>query len=263
MRFGSLFSGIGGLDLGLERAGMECRWQVEIDPFCQRVLEKHWPNVKRYGDIRQVSGFELEPVDLIAGGFPCQDLSSAGLRRGIRNDTRSGLWSEFVRLIRELRPRYVFIENVPGLLANEPMRRVLGDLSSLGFDAQWESIPAAAVGAPHLRDRVWIFAYSRPEPGGNAGRNHASCGRHDLFPERDGRDKAVGGKDWELVALVSGVHPRSSADWWSRQSRVARSVNGVPRELVDARNAALGNAVVPQVAEWIGRRIMEAHEQTS
>ena len=107
MTFGSLFSGIGGMDLGLERAGMECRWQVEIDPFCNRVLEKHWPHVRRYGDIRTF-GAELERVDLIAGGFPCQDVSIAGLKRGITEDSRSGLWSEFARIIGEQIGAWVF-----------------------------------------------------------------------------------------------------------------------------------------------------------
>lgn len=258
MTFGSLFSGIGGMDLGLERAGMECRWQVEIDEYCLKVLEKHWPNVKRYGDIRKIDGSELEPVDLIAGGFPCQDLSCAGLKRGISDGTRSGLWFDFARIIGNLRPRFVHIENVPGLLANEPMRRVLGDLSALGFDAEWESIPAAAVGAPHVRDRVWIFAYSGQEYRRNAGWTNDIRGCHDLFPERDRRNAAIRSKDWELVEMVPGIRPGSAADRWTRQSRVARSVNGIPRELVDRANGAFGNAVVPQVAEWIGRRILEA-----
>jgi DNA (cytosine-5)-methyltransferase 1 len=258
MTFGSLFTGIGGMDLGLERAGMECRWQVEIDPFCTKVLERHWPHVKRYGDIRAVT--ELERVDLIAGGFPCQDLSVAGHMGGIDCE-RSGLWREFARIIGALRPRYVLIENVSGLLANEPMRRVLGDLSSLGFDAEWESIPAAAVGAPHIRDRVWILAYSRQEHRSFAGGGYDARGCPDLFPERVCGQSVERGKDWELVTLVPGVHPGSAADWWLRQSIVARSVNGIPRNVVDSANGAFGNAVVPQVSQWIGRRIIETVTQ--
>jgi DNA (cytosine-5)-methyltransferase 1 len=235
---------------------MEVRWQVEIDPFCCEVLEKHWPGVKRYGDIKQLTGTELEPVDLICGGFPCQDLSRAGFMRGIAGGDRSVLWSDFARLVGVLRPRFVLIENVPGLLANEPMRRVLGDLSALGFDAEWESLPAAFVGAPHIRDRVWIFAYPRQEFGVDA-RGHYDRGRRDyVFQKADDRVSAKRGTDWELVALAPGVHQRSSADWWLRQSGVARSVNGIPRELVDTMNGAFGNAVVPQVAEWIGRKIL-------
>jgi DNA (cytosine-5)-methyltransferase 1 len=111
--FGSLFAGIGGMDLGLERAGMECKWQVEINPFCQKVLAKHWPNVRRYGDITAVE--QLEYVDVIAGGFPCQDISYAGAGAGIDGE-RSGLWSEMLRIIRIVRPRFVIVENVAALL---------------------------------------------------------------------------------------------------------------------------------------------------
>src|SRR5690242_6940886 len=150
MTFGSLFSGIGGIDLGLERAGFECRWQVEIDPFCRQVLEKHWPGVKRYGDIRTIRGSELEPVDLLAGGFPCQDLSQAGKRAGIEG-ARSGLWFEFARLVGELRPRYVLIENVPGLLVYDAMRRVVGELARMLYVGCGFSLRASDFGASHLR----------------------------------------------------------------------------------------------------------------
>ena len=159
MTYGSLFTGIGGLDLGLDRAGMECRWQIEIDPFCQKVLEKQWPGVKRYGDIRTVRGTDIEPVDLICGGFPCQDLSQAGKRAGIEG-SRSGLWFEYARLVGELRPRWVLIENVPGLLVHDAMRRVVGELARLGYVGCWRSLRAAEFGASHLRKRVFIVAYS-------------------------------------------------------------------------------------------------------
>ena len=128
LTFGSLFAGIGGMDLGLERAGMQCKWQVEINPYAQKVLAKHWPHVDRFEDVRAVGARELAPVDLIAGGFPCQDISHAGLRAGIDGE-RSGLWSEFARLVRELRPRYVLVENVAALLVRG-VERVLGDLAA-------------------------------------------------------------------------------------------------------------------------------------
>jgi DNA (cytosine-5)-methyltransferase 1 len=159
MTYGSLFTGIGGLDLGMDRAGWQCRWQVENDPYCTKVLEKHWPDVKRYGDIRAVTGDELEPVDLICGGFPCQDLSQAGKRAGIEG-TRSGLWFEFARLVGRLRPRYVLIENVPGLLVSDAMRRVVGELARLGYVGCWRSLRASEFGASHLRKRVFIVAYN-------------------------------------------------------------------------------------------------------
>lgn len=159
MTYGSLFTGIGGIDLGLYRAGMTCKWQVEIDPFCQRVLAKHWPHVKRYGDIRTVG--ELEGVDLIAGGFPCQDISYAGAGAGI-DGARSGLWGEMLRIIRLVRPQFVLVENVSALLTRG-IERVLGELAASGYDAEWQSLPAAAFGAPHIRDRVFILAYSKSQ----------------------------------------------------------------------------------------------------
>jgi DNA-cytosine methyltransferase len=163
--FGSLFAGIGGLDLGLERAGMRCCWQIEIDPFCRQVLAKHWPDVKRYGDITTIHGSELEPVDLICGGFPCQDVSQAGKRTGI-DGSRTGLWSEFARLVGVLRPRYVLAENVPGLLTSDgAMGRVVGDMARLGYVGLWRCYRAADFGASHLRKRVFIVAYRQEHIG--------------------------------------------------------------------------------------------------
>src|SRR3990167_7192103 len=136
---------------------MEVRWQVENDSFCSKVLAKHWPEVKRYGDIRTLTGEELESVDLICGGFPCQPVSVAGKRRGTEDER--WLWPEFARLLRVVRPRYALIENVPGLLGFGGMSDILRDLAGLRYDAEWSIIPAAAVGAPHLRGRVFIVAY--------------------------------------------------------------------------------------------------------
>jgi DNA (cytosine-5)-methyltransferase 1 len=173
---GSLFAGIGGFDLGLERAGMRSVWQCEIDPYCQRVLEKHWPDVLRVPDIRDVGAGTVPYVDVICGGFPCQDISVAGRGAGIDGE-RSGLWSEYARVIRELRPRYVVVENVAALLARG-LDRVLGDLAALGYDAEWDCIPASAVGAPHRRDRLWLVAY----PGGARRRQDAGGALGDEGP---------------------------------------------------------------------------------
>jgi len=158
--FGSLFAGIGGIDLGLERAGWTCRFQVEWDAFCQRVLAAHWPDVPRYGDITTVDWSGVERVDLLAGGFPCQPVSGAGKKQA-QADAR-WLWPEFARAIRALRPRLVLVENVPNLLAvngGSAFGDVLGDMAACGYDAEWDCIPAAAVGALHDRDRVFIVAY--------------------------------------------------------------------------------------------------------
>jgi site-specific DNA-cytosine methylase len=161
---GSLFSGIGGLDLGLERAGMTVIWQSEIDPYASRVLAKHWPNVPNLGDITTIDWSTVERPDVICGGYPCQPFSLAGVRRG--EDDPRHLWPHFHRAIRHLRPRYALLENVPGHLSMG-FDAVLGDLAEIGYDTEWCSIPAAAVGAPHLRWRIFAVAYPHvdSEPG--------------------------------------------------------------------------------------------------
>lgn len=159
MKFGSLFAGIGGFDLGLERAGMSCQWQVEIEDYPTKILEKHWPEVHRERDIKECSGENLEPVDLICGGFPCQDISVAGTGAGLAGE-RSGLWYEMHRIISDIKPRWVVVENVAALLSRG-MDVVLRDLSQIGYDCEWHIIPASAVGAPHRRERVWIIARLR------------------------------------------------------------------------------------------------------
>jgi len=136
-------------------------WQVELDPYCRRVLEKHFPHAQRFDDVRTVGKHNLPWVDIISGGFPCQDISNAGKRAGIDGE-RSGLWSEYARIVRELRPRYVVVENVAALLGRG-MERVLGDLAACGYDAEWQSIRASDVGAPHRRERIWIVAYPNGE----------------------------------------------------------------------------------------------------
>lgn len=156
LRFGSLFSGVGGLDLAIERCGFQCRWQVEIDPFCRSILARHWPAAARYNDVRKLKGDDLEPVDLIAGGYPCQPFSQAGKRHGARDPRH--LWPEFARLLGELQPRYAFLENVPGHLTLG-FRDVLADLARLGYDAEWTTLSAAETGAPHIRQRLFVLAY--------------------------------------------------------------------------------------------------------
>jgi DNA (cytosine-5)-methyltransferase 1 len=272
MTFGSLFSGIGGIDLGLERAGMKCQWQVEIDPFCRKVLAKHWPNVERYEDVRAVGSGTLGPVDVIAGGFPCQDVSVAGKKAGIKEGTRSGLWFEFHRIICELRPRYVFVENVPGLLT-DGMGRVLSDLAESGYDAEWEVLSAADVGAPHLRKRVFIVAYpnrdqQRPGDGhgqparSSTGQCSGDCravGEQGDVAHTDsqrlqgsGAGREVEGR--ETTTGYSGQGSSQHGRHWAVEPNVGRVAHGVPKR-VD-RLKGLGNAVGPQCAEWIGRKIL-------
>jgi len=155
---GSLFSGIGGLEYGLElTGGFKTIWHCEIDPYASAVLRKHWPDVPNLGDITKVDWATVERPDLICGGFPCQDISVAGKGAGIKAGTRSGLWSEFAKAIRALRPRYALIENVP-MLANRGLNIVLADLAEAGYDAEWHNISAASVGAWHKRERIFIIA---------------------------------------------------------------------------------------------------------
>ena len=232
MNVGSLFAGIGGFDLGLERAGMRVAWQVELDPYCRAVLARHFPEARRFEDVREVGAEELAPVDLICGGFPCQDLSAAGRGAGI-DGARSGLWSELARVVRELRPRYVVVENVPALLTGKgkrwdraPVGRVLGDLAEAGYDAEWACLSAGEFGAPHLRRRVWLVAYptrdaeARPaeEPRTQRERARAGCpsGRAGELPDPD-RDRRAQG-----VRLPAGAgEPPRSPDALGRRAGAA------------------------------------------
>ncbi len=233
LTFGSLFAGIGGFDLGFERAGMECRWQVEIDPYCQRVLAKHWPNVRRHDDVRTWPQPDTEPVDVICGGFPCQDISDSGSKVGLRGK-RSGLWREMSRIIRDLRPPFVVVENVAALL-DRGVDQVLRDLAKMRYDAEWCVLPACAFGATHSRERLFCVAYA------NGSQLRAS-----------GPQKA---EAWAAGLHFDGAStPRQMGAWWAMEPEPCSVVYGIPG-VVD-RLRGYGNAVVPQVAEWIGRRLM-------
>src|SRR5579859_1291227 len=162
LRFLSLCSGIGGIDLAAEWAGMEIVGQVEIDPYCRKVLAKHWPDVKRVGDVRKVWGYDFGSVDVIGAGFPCQPASVAGQRRGAA-DTR-WLWPEVLRVIQVYEPAWVVLENVPGLISLG-LDDVLNDLDAAGYEAWPLVFPAAAIGAPHLRERIFVVAHANQHSG--------------------------------------------------------------------------------------------------
>ena len=268
--FGSLFAGIGGIDLGFERCGMECKWQVEINDYAQKVLAKHWPDVHRERDIRECSASNLERVDIIAGGFPCQDISYAGLGAGLDGE-RSGLFFEAIRLVRELRPRAVVLENVAALLTRG-LDRVLGTLAEVGYDAEWHCIPAAYVGAPHIRDRIFILAYAnmqhgqrrsksqqsasesrkaRIEPSGSG--TDVSYSNESRFQEREGQD-ATRQRSEEWAKL-------GRSKWWDVEPDVCRVANGIPNRVDRLRG--LGNAVVPQVAELVGKMVINKLQKIS
>ena len=241
-----LFSGIGGFSLGLEKTGgFETVAFCEIEEFPRKVLAKHWPGVPIYDDVKELTVDRLRKdgttVDVICGGFPCQDISAAGKQAGIGEGTRSGLWSELARLIGELRPQYAIMENVTALVSGDSGRwfsRVLGDLAALGYDAEWHCIPASAVGAPHQRDRVWIIAYPN-SPG---------------LQER----LSIKGVDGGQASGYQGQEP-AFCGWWATEPAVGRVADGVPDR--SHRLKALGNAVVPQIPCIIGQAIL--HEKKS
>lgn len=221
----SLFSGIGGLDIAAEWAGFETVGQCEWADYPTKVLEKHWPDVPRWRDIRTLTkeSFHertgLRTVDIISGGFPCQPFSVSGKRRGCEDDRY--LWPEMLRVIEELRPRWVVGENVAGIV-NMALDQVLSDLESLGYATGAFIIPACAVDAPHRRDRVAIVAHAKKD-NGNYGRTQEKRNNREATPlEHRGRT------------------------WWDTEPGVCRVAHGIPTRVDIDRDECLGNAVVPQ-----------------
>ena len=325
-----LFSGIGGFSLGLQRTnGFETVAFCEIEKYPQKVLKKHWADVPIYEDVRNVTNERLVSdgigrIDVITGGFPCQDLSVAGNQKGIEAE-RSGLWSELCRIIGDIQPRYAIVENVTALISGDRGRwfgRVLGDLVEIGYDAEWHCISASELGAHHHRDRVWIIAY--PNDSGHASCKNGVDGnrqkkeqkREDLSQPQssrpgnadnladtlrvrvqkgDSKDRGCpkvpqqrvesntnanrGGKRF-LSNTISKRQPRQGEyvkpllaeaikNWqainaesgcisgiWSVEPELGRVANGIPNR--SHRLKGLGNAVVPQIPELIGRAILEA-----
>ena len=228
-----LFSGIGGFSLGLERTGgFETVAFCEIDPFCRKVLAKHWPNVPCFEDVTKLRGEDVGTIDIITAGFPCQDISNAGNRAGITG-SRSGLWREVMRTVRMVRPKFTLLENVAALL-NRGMGRVLGDLAESGHDAEWDCIPASAVGAPHNRDRVWIIA-------------------HPVRDEQPRTESCFGSLG--RMGRLKQPFPWNR-DWQTTLSALRRMDDGLSRSV--HRTDGLRNAVVPQIPELIGTAILES-----
>jgi DNA (cytosine-5)-methyltransferase 1 len=249
LRVLDLFSGVGGFSLGLDRTGgFETVAFCEVEPFPRRILAKHWPEVPCYHDVRTLTAAKLAAdgiaVDVITGGFPCQDISVAGKQAGISEGTRSGLWSECLRLVSELRPRFAIFENVSNLLSGpgeQPgawFSRILSDLAAVRYDAEWHDLPASYIGAWHRRGRVWILAY----------------------PNKISRQQGIAQKPILRQSYVQEQSTRSFAKWTGRsslpKSRICGRNDGVPD--VPHRIAALGNAVVPQIPELIGNAILDS-----
>jgi len=284
MKILDLFSGIGGFSLGLERAGMQTIAFCEVDPVCRQVLKKHWPNVPIFEDVKTLTAKDIhDTVDVICGGFPCQDISLAGRGAGLAGE-RSGLWYEYRRLIEEIRPRYVIIENVAAL-RSRGLDEVLRCLDALGYDAEWHCIPAAAVGAPHQRDRIWIVGYaydngslSTENRQSRIPRNDRSATRAEELVESPGSSDSrardaladtffarLEGHAWDgktgwqpgsngSIGASSVCSGTDGEGWWDVEPDVGRVAHGVPKR-VD-RLKQLGNAVVPQIPELIGRAIL-------
>ena len=292
MKLLDTFAGIGGFSLGLEAAGMETVAFCEIEDYPRKVLAKNWPGIPIAKDVTKLNykdevlyddGQEIYrgPIDVISGGFPCQDISVAGNQAGIEEGTRSGLWSECARLLREIQPKYAIYENVTALLSGDSggwFQRVLSDISEVGYDAEWHCIPASELGAHHHRDRVWIIAYancaiSRHERKEMV-RENELMGRGDAKPNNYGiKEYVANTKSQRIQGLRSGGEQKSfphekpllsmrpsegkRQSNWEIEPDVDRVVDGIPNR--SHRLKGLGNAVVPQIPELIGRAIMESH----
>jgi len=244
LRVGSLFAGIGGLELGLESTGhYETVWQVEIDDYARKVLAKHWPDVRRHDDVCTFPTDDDWGCDVICGGFPCTDISSAGTKEGL-DGKNSRLFYQLARVVSLVRPEYVIMENVTALL-NRGMGDVLGTMAEIGYDCQWHCISAAAVGAPHIRDRIFILAY-RSSARTETGLAGETCQRLRNSKISDYRPYGARGQEG-----------RSGVDWWSVEPPLDRMVHGVSRRVDRLR--CLGNAVVPQVAHVVGQILWEVH----
>ena len=267
---GSLFSGIGGIELGLERTGgFETKWFCENDPYARAVLRKHWPGIPCHPDIRGLGVSVIpEGVDMLCGGFPCQDISTAGKRVGIKGE-RSGLFFEVIRLAGIIRPRYILLENVAAL-AVRGLDTVLGELALCGYDAEWDCISAASVGARHRRDRLFIVAYSDGRGCAQSGISISRRSKGQAESDAGGggptlSDSTIIGREWagrawsrrerfEDGCSIFGKTPRPVGGW-EAESSVGRTIDGIPSRVDRLR--CLGNAVVPQVAQYVGQCILD------
>jgi DNA (cytosine-5)-methyltransferase 1 len=282
-----LFSGIGGFSLGLERAGMETVAFCEQDKICQQVLKKNWPDIPIFSDVKTLNKKLLEKsninkVDIITAGFPCQDVSSMNTNgKGLEGE-KSGLWKEAKRLIKELQPKYALIENVANL-RSRGLARVLKDLWSIGYDCEWHILPASIFsGSPHQRERIWILAYpsrtrlNQCKPNGTSSKPSTIVEHYLSLPIlQDGaeglekcqnKNLSTGKKEIETQGLLQTEGARHCGNdieelnrHWKTEPSISRMVDGLPKKLVKANNQRikqLGNTVVPQIPELIGKAIL-------
>jgi DNA (cytosine-5)-methyltransferase 1 len=291
IKIGSLFSGIGGFELGLERAwtNSETIWQVEKDPFCQSILRKHWPNSIIFDDVCDIGSHNLSAVDVLCGGFPCQDISIAGQQRGIiKDETRSGLWWEMWRVIGEIRPRVVIMENVSNITSMGGLD-VVGSLAKIGYCVEWGIISASQCGAPHQRKRWFCVGYTVGESNkrwtSTHSHGHGISTPNTILPRREAVD--VYDQTWDVTnsnredvqrrGISSGTQkghtitsrPSWGSSFWKESNVPQPTICGVDdgisggldratKRINNKRLRALGNAIVPQCSEWIGQRIVQA-----
>ena len=243
MRFIELFAGIGGFRLGLEPLGWKCVWANEIDPYACKVYRKNFGDKELFeGDIRDVDPNDIPEFDMLTAGFPCQDISNAGKREGIKEGNRSGLWFEIVRIIRSRSPRWVFLENVAALTIRG-LDIVLRDLSESGYDAEWDIISAASQQAPHRRQRIWIIAYPKSI------RLYSN-----IFQKRISFKS-----NKEVWRQAPRIYLSDIGNTYPEIPQYLRVDNGLSEELdtINERIKCLGNSVVPQVVTHVGRRIQD------
>jgi DNA (cytosine-5)-methyltransferase 1 len=252
MRFAGMFDGIGGFGLGLERAGHTMVSHTEISPDAQAVLRRNWPGVPIYGDVRTREWKEGE-ADGICAGFPCQDISQMGPRTGI-SGSRSGLFWEVVRAVRVVRPRIVALENVVALL-RRGMGVVVGSMASLGYDAEWDCIPKAHLGAPDLRDRLWIVAHPQHSdalrPGPHSAQVHLNGGAQ-FF---DQQERLVGPMGAPLASALARVGSAGGRPW-DAEPQLSRVADGLPADVVAVKQ--FGNSLCPRISEAIGLALYPA-----
>ena len=284
MKIGSLFSGIGGFELGFERAfpNAETIWQVEQNKFCQKILKKHWPNSKIYNDVREINKTNTEIPDILLGGFPCQSISIAGKKEGLSNENKSGLWWEFWRIIGDLRPKIAVLENVPNILRVGGVE-VVGSLAQIGYNCQWQIISAKSFGAPHLRKRWFCICWPSDSNNVTGLQTHKEInairgGRKPWKkPSRSSRrfvssysirfrpneKQHIDTIDSKKTVTNIQINPKAlqSGNYWKTTVHpppLCGVDDGVPNR-VD-RLKALGNAIVPQCSEHIANQVKEMIE---
>lgn len=260
MYVGSLFSGIGGIELGFQRAGFKTKWFIECDKYAKEIIRKNFRDAIIYDDITKVNFRSIPKVDILTGGFPCQDISSSGKRAGITG-SKSSLWKYYSKAIRILRPRFAFIENV-SILINRGLDVVLADLASIGYDAEWYCVPASAIGAPHQRDRVYVIAYLPSERERFLSIFKRDKRSKDFNINRDIKDASNTDNQRQSRKGENEIRQelfRKGTGQWTVEPKLDRVVHGIPCRM--DRIKCLGNAVVPQIAEVFGEAIMSGYKE--